>query len=64
VLQKLFGFLSGRSTAFCVAFFISGNVAHFLHRLDGTYIGFMSALLGAVIGHSIKEDLLGAKPKE
>lgn len=34
---------------------------HVLHRLDGTYIGFMTALMGFVIGHSVKEDLMERK---
>ena len=65
MLQKVFAFVGGRSTGFLGSFFIVGNVLHYLHRLDGTYIGFMTALLGFVIGHSIKEDLLSTdKPKE
>lgn len=64
MLQKLFAFAGGRSTGFLGSFFVAGNVLHYFHRLDGTYIGFMTALMGFVIGHSIKEDLLGdSKPK-
>lgn len=57
-MNKLFKWLSGRTTAFCVAFFVTGTGLHLFHRLDGTYISFMVALLTAVIGHSIKEDIL------
>lgn len=46
----------GRSTTFFVGFFISGNVLHIIHRLDATYITFMTALLGIIVGHSFKED--------
>jgi undecaprenyl pyrophosphate phosphatase UppP len=56
VLDKTFAFLKGRTTAFCLAFFVVGNILQFLHRLDMTYITFMGTLLGAVIGHSYKED--------
>ena len=56
MIQKIFCKLSGRTTAFCLLFFVSGNVLQWLHRLDATYVTFMIALLGAVIGHSVKED--------
>lgn len=61
MISKIFCQLSGRTTAFCSAFFVAGNVLHWLHRLDSTYITFMVALLGAVIGHSVKEDLFAVK---
>lgn len=48
----------GRHTMFCFGFFIAGNVLHWVHRLDGTYIAFMGTLMGFVLGHSVKEDLL------
>lgn len=57
MLQKVFTALSGRTTAFSGAFFVAGNVLHFFHRLDATYISYMGVLMGFVIGHSIKEDL-------
>lgn len=57
-MTKVFSFLQGRTTGFCVAFFLSGNLLHWFHRLDGTYITFMTALMGFVLGHSVKEDLL------
>jgi hypothetical protein len=61
MLQKLFNALSGRTTAFCGSFFVAGNVFHYFHRLDGTYIAFMTALLGIIVGHSVKEDIFGKK---
>jgi hypothetical protein len=59
-LGKIFQWLQGRTTAFCVMFFVTGNVLQLMHKLDLTYVTFMTALLGAVIGHSIKEDMLPA----
>ena len=47
---------SGRTTLFAIAFFFTGNVFHYFHRLDANYIAFMSALLTLVLGHSVKED--------
>lgn len=54
----------GRSTTFAAAFFVTGNLMHAFHRLDATYIGFMGTLLGAVIGHSFKEDKADANKPE
>lgn len=51
----------GRTTAFFVAFFVSGHVMAVLGKLTPTYIGFMGTLGGLVLGHSIKEDVLAAK---
>ncbi len=59
-MKKVFGWLQGRSTTFCAAFFVSGNVMHALHRLDATYISFMTALLGVIVVHSYKEDKVNA----
>ena len=61
MFKWVFSVLSGRTTAFCGAFFVTGNVMHAMHRLDGTYIAFMGALMGFVIGHSVKEDVFTAK---
>ena len=60
-MSGLFSWLSGRTTTFLVGFFVIGNVSHFIHRLDATYISFMVTFMGLVIGHSVKEDLLTAK---
>lgn len=57
-MNKLFHWAQGRTTFFCLAFFVTGTGLHLAHRLDATYISFMGVLLGAVIGHSIKEDTL------
>lgn len=61
MFRKLLDSLSGRTTAFCAAFFCAGNLMHALHRLDGTYIAFMGTLMGFVLGHSVKEDLVAKK---
>jgi hypothetical protein len=61
-ITKIFNMVKGRTTAFCIGFFVSGNVLQCLHRLDAMYVTFMVALLGAVIGHSIKEDLITPTP--
>ena len=62
MIQNFFKKLSGRTTAFCALFFVSGNVLQWAHRLDATYIAFMGTLLGAIIGHSVKEDWFAANP--
>lgn len=54
---KLIDMARGRTTLFAAAFFVTGNVLHWFHRLDGTYITFMGTLLGFILGHSVKEDL-------
>jgi hypothetical protein len=53
--------LSGRHTAAILAFFVTGNVFHYLHRLDGIYINFMTVLMGFILGHSVKEDYFASK---
>lgn len=53
----------GRSTFFCLLFFVCGNVLHWFGRLDATYITFMGTLLGFVVGHSIKEDIFAARQR-
>lgn len=61
-IDRLISILQGRTTTFLVAFFLSGNVLHCVHRLDSTYITFMGVLMGYVLGHSIKEDVLPPPP--
>lgn len=56
MLQRVFSWLQGRSTAFFIAFFVSGTTLQVLHKLDMTYVAFMGTLLGAIVGHSVKED--------
>lgn len=56
-VHKLLQLTHGRTTAFFVAFFVSGHVVAFMHLLTPTYVGFMGTLGGLVLGHSLKEDL-------
>jgi len=56
MLKKIFAACQGRHTCFTVAFFVSGNVLHWFHKLDGTYIGYMTALMAFVTGHAIQEN--------
>jgi hypothetical protein len=49
----------GRTTAFFIAFFIAGHAMALLGKLTPVYVGFMGTLGGLVLGHSIKEDLVG-----
>jgi hypothetical protein len=44
--------------------FVTGNVMHALHRLDGTYIAFMGALMEFVLGGSVKEDYFSSGDKK
>lgn len=53
--------LQGKTTAFLVAFFITGNALQFMKRLDATYITFFSLFMSIVLGHSIKTDMQTAK---
>lgn len=54
---KVFASLQGRHTAFVTAFFISGHVMHWFHRLDATYIAYMTSLMGFVLGRAISGDI-------
>jgi hypothetical protein len=51
----------GKTTAFFIAFFLSGHAMALLGKLTPTYVGFMGTLGGLVLGHSIKEDVLAAR---
>lgn len=54
--MNIFKALEGRHTAFCVGFFVMGNVMHFMHRLDATYLSFLGILMGFVLGHATQEN--------
>jgi len=58
MLQKLFSYCQGRHTAFAFAFFVMGNTLQWFHRLDATWIAFMTSLMGFVLGHAIQENKL------
>ena len=55
-LKSILAKLQSRTTLFCLGFFVCGNVLQWQHRLDATYLTFMSALMGFVLTHSVKED--------
>jgi hypothetical protein len=57
IVNKAFDACRGRHTFFVGAFFVMGHVAHWLHRLDGTYIGFMSSLMAFVLGRTVSGDV-------
>jgi hypothetical protein len=56
LLKRVLTWTQGRTTAFCTAFFVSGNVFAWYGKLTLVYVSFMGTLLGAVLGHSVKED--------
>lgn len=67
--EKIHRFLQlthGRTTAFFVLFFVSGNTFMALGKLTHVYVEFMLGLGGLVITHSWKEDkaaqMLGPRP--
>lgn len=60
-LTRVFSACQGRHTALALGFFTTGNIFHYLGRLDATYIGFMTTLMGFVLGHSVKEDYFADK---
>lgn len=55
---KIIAITHGRTTAFFIAFFLSGHAMALFGKLTPTYIGFMGTLGGLVLGHSIKEDMM------
>jgi hypothetical protein len=63
-LRKFFAWFQGRTTTFCILFFIMGNILQYQHRLDMTYITFMGTLMGIIVGHSVKEDYFNTKVDE
>lgn len=54
--HKVLQVTHGRTTAFFILFFISGNVMAWEKKLSPSYVAFMGTLGGLVVGHSIKED--------
>lgn len=59
--HKVMQITHGRTTAFFIAFFISGNVLAYIGKLTPVYVGFMGTLGGLVLGHSVKEDIMDIK---
>lgn len=58
---KVIAITRGRTTAFFIAFFLSGHAMALFGKLTPTYIGFMGTLGGLVLGHSIKEDMMAGR---
>jgi hypothetical protein len=59
--HKVIQITHGRTTAFFIAFFLSGHAMALFGKLTPTYVGFMGTLGGLVLGHSIKEDVMAAR---
>jgi len=59
--RRILQITRGRTTAFFIAFFVSGHVMAALGKLTTTYIAFMGTLGGLVLAHSAKEDYVAAK---
>jgi len=56
MFQRLIKFCAGRHTAFAIWFASMGTLLAWFHRLDGSYVGLVTALQGYVMLHSAKED--------
>lgn len=58
IFPKAWGALKsgGRTTTFLIFFTGAGTVLHICHRLDTTFIGFITTIMTFVLGHSVKED--------
>lgn len=63
-LQSLTDKLSGKHTAAVTLFSTVGTIMHWFHRLDSTYISFVTVMMGFVAGRSIQADLIGNKDKD
>jgi hypothetical protein len=56
--HKILQITHGRTTAFFIAFFLSGHVFAYIGKLTPTYVAFMGTLGGLVLGHSVQENIL------
>jgi hypothetical protein len=56
LISKLYAYCEGKCSSFFLFYAIAGITLQWLHRLDQTYIAFMVAHLGFVLGHSAKQD--------
>jgi hypothetical protein len=59
--DKILSVTRGRSTAFFLLFFISGNVMAYFGKLNGDYITFVGVLGGLILGHSGQENYFATK---
>lgn len=62
-LQSLTDKLSGRHTAAVTLFSAIGTLFHWFHKLDGTYISFVTVMMGFVTAKSIQDDVKEVKGK-
>lgn len=60
-MNKLFALIQGRHTFFAAIFSITGSVFQWFHKLDATYVSFVTVMMGFVLGHSVKEDYFDSK---
>lgn len=52
----MFEYLKGRHTAFAAFFAVIGVILQWFHRLDATFVAYMTSLMGMVLGHSMQEN--------
>lgn len=66
MFNKLTQFCQGRHTTFAILFSIVGSVFQWFHKLDATYVSFVTVMMGYILGHSVKEDYFAVKdqPKQ
>ena len=64
MFSKIVTWTKGRSTAFAVFFAGFGSILAWFHRLDGSYVGLVTALQAYVVIHSTKEDYFNSKAAE
>ncbi|MGA2886206.1 MAG: hypothetical protein ABSE80_13845 [Halobacteriota archaeon] len=63
MLKKFFIYCNGRHTAFAGFFAVMGCVLQWYHRLDSTFVAYMTSLMGLVLGHSIQENHFNVSTK-
>lgn len=62
LFKRAFEASQGRHNFLVLSFFVSGNILHWFHRLDGTYIGYMSTLMGFLLGRTVSQDITSMPP--
>lgn len=63
-IARCFKALQGRHTFFAAAFATFGSILAWYHRLDSTYVSFVTVMMGFILGHSVKEDYFHLPPCE
>lgn len=61
LFNRVVTWTKGRSTAFAVFFAGFGSLLAWFHKLDGSYVGLVTALQAYVVIHSTKEDYFNSK---